>query len=308
LMGAWLFLRHERQKMFTDAQKKEMNYSGFVFERQATTGVSATPRDFSDRILQNTVTLAGADMGAIFLPGMLRSSSESGEEQVDTTTVLFHMRDSLGMGTGTMGNNASTVILSFAFLALVLIGFTRALRTDDRLSEWLIILSFVAIVTYSWTPVRFLVPLLPFLFFYLYRGLMHVAARTKWRESAVRTVFAILIAMFVVDHAGYLRAKDRDWQDRYASARRSAEWVKQNVPPDEIISSGNAPLIYLLSERTVERCRIEDCRAHGRRIYVLVRAGVDTRENDRFLFKSGYAGQGVIELGNDKDEVKPASK
>jgi hypothetical protein len=297
LIGGWLFLRNERQQMFTEAQKKEMNYSGFVFERQATTGVSATPRDFSDRILQNTMVLAGADMGAMFAPSLYRSVSESGEEQVDTTTVLFHMRDSLGMGTGTMGNNASTIILSFVFSALVLIGFTRALRTDDRFSEWLIILSFVAIVTYSWTPLRFLVPLLPFLFFYLYRGIMHIAAKWKFRDALVRMAFAVVIAMFAVDHAGYVASKHRDWDARYLSAQHCSEWVKNNVPASEVIASGNAPLAYLLTDRTVERCRIEDCRAHGRRIYLLIRAGVDTQAGDKFLFKSGYAGQGVIQLG-----------
>jgi hypothetical protein len=311
LIGGWLYLRHERQKNFTEAQKQEMNYSGFVFERQATTGVRATARDFSDRILQNTVTLAGADMGAIFLPGLLRSPSESGEEQIDTTTVLFSnskyfkMRDSLGMGTGTMGNNATTIILSFSFSFFVLVGFTRALRTDDRLSEWVFILSFVAVLTYSWTPLRFLVPLLPWLFYYFYRGLLQVMKGWNKTEIVWRIVFAVMIALFTLDHAGYIAEgamtkrefrEGRDWINRYRSAERSAGWVKNNVGKDEVVASGNAHLVSLLTGNTVERCGIEECRARGRRIYVMLHATGEPYAGDVYLFKSGYSNDGVLQL------------
>lgn len=299
MVGGWIYFRHERQKQFTDEQKKEMNYSGFLLERQATTGVPATPKDLSDRILQNIVAMTGADSGALFLPSLYRTASESGEEQIDTTTVLFGMRDSLGMGTGTMGNGAITIAISFLLSLVVLVGFTRALRTEDRLSEWLLILSVVAIVTYSWTPLRFLVPLLPWWFYYFYRGLQHLLP--KWREQSVRAAFAVILGLFLFDHLGYLRIQYHqdaypDWQIRFNSNHYSAEWVKENIPAGEMVGTGNAPLLYLLTDRTVQRCRLEKCRQDGRRYYVIMRQGIELRASDEYVFQTGYSGEGVIKL------------
>lgn len=301
MIGGWLLARQERLSHFSDKDKEEMVYSGFVMQRLATTGVKASPKDLVDRLLQNSAVLAGADLGGLFVPSLYRSPSESGEEQTDITAVILGMRDSLAFGKGSMGNGATTIIVSFLLSGLVFTGLVRCIRTENRITEWLMIASVVTIISYSWTPMRFCVPLLPFWFFYLFKGADFIFGRFDVRP--LRIAFVTLLALYIFDHAGYLRAlhshdpqKRPDFVRQYESTLRIAEWVNANVPKDEIVSTGNAPLVYLQTGRVVHRCPIAKCRKAGRRIYMLLGYGTDPGSRDVFLYRSGYGGHGVLQL------------
>lgn len=202
--------------------------------------------DLLDRVWENSVNTFGRDIPGMMVAPLLRSARQSGEEVV-------------ALGGGTV---SSLFILS----ALVILGFIFVARARMTLLEFIMPVSFLINVLWPWEyQMRFVLPLLPFMIFYLLMGVraIHEQAQ-RWRQSvnprAQWAVLAVVVwslaALNVYDHAGYVLEKNArpaaqniDWIHRFDQNVAMYHWIRDNLPEDRVIATINPPLVYLYSGR-----------------------------------------------------------
>jgi hypothetical protein len=187
------------------------------------------------RIGTNFVDVFGRGIGGIFVPAFLRGPNESGEEVV-------------GVGPASMGDNNPMMVVSFALSAIVLAGFIATVRRRITVTEFLVPVSIAIILIWPFWSFRFLLPLTPFLFFYLVTGLEALSRSTR----VMRITLFCVIGLYLFDHAGYIvlartqaGAGRMEWADRAAAVDAALEWVGDNLRPDGTIASTNPALLYM---------------------------------------------------------------
>ncbi|HNJ42596.1 MAG TPA: hypothetical protein PKZ53_19060, partial [Acidobacteriota bacterium] len=138
-----------------------------------------------------------------------------------------------------------------------------------------------------WSPFRFLLPLIPFLLFYLVHGWRVVvewvlkeanrpAAEAQFMPA--RIFLLCVICLFVYDHIGYLQAKTNPSVNEgqppviqtFAAAEEVMEWVRTHTSETEILTTNNLPLVHIYSGRKTIACTLPDCPAQGVRYFVNV--------------------------------------
>lgn len=115
----------------------------------------------------------------------------------------------------------------------------------------------------SWTHhgARYLVPLLPFLLYYLFWGIKSVLKR----ESLLQGVIVLIIFLNI---AGGIKEIIRERNNPYRQEERSfiqaVDWIKKNVSPKSIILSRRNNWVYAYTEglRGVRLLRTSDTREH----------------------------------------------
>ena len=126
----------------------------------------------------NLVNVFGRDMGGVFVPAFLRGPNESGEEVVS-------LGASSGPLPGSMGGATATMVIAFVLSAFVLTGYVSAAREHLTAAELLVPLSLALTVAVPFQTFRYVLPLTPFLFFYLIEGVRRV---TVWCGRAMGAV------------------------------------------------------------------------------------------------------------------------
>lgn len=242
---------------------------------------------FSWGVWQNLTVTFGCDLGGVCFPSLYRPAPESGVE-------IFDMVESLGFGPeinertrGTMGRVPATIILSLVLSLIGLIGFIDRLRQDLTVVELYLIGTFAIFLAWPWSPFRFLLPLIPFLLFYIVHGwrvmiewILNQANRpAKEAQFMPARVFLLcVIGLFMYDHVGYLQAKTRPatTQDRppviqtFAAIGEILHWVRTHTAETEVVTTDNLPLVYIYSHRKTIVCPLADCPAQGVRYFVNV--------------------------------------
>src|SRR5688500_11895524 len=155
---------------------------------------NVTLRDIPARVATNVVDVFARGMAGIFVPSLLRGPAESGEEMVA-------LGGAAGLGVGSMGSARGTMAISIALSALVLLGFVQTARTRVTAAELLLPISLAIILVWPFWTFRFVVPLTPYLFFYLVAGL-----RTLASVGVARVALLCVIGLHVSDHARYVLA------------------------------------------------------------------------------------------------------
>jgi hypothetical protein len=132
---------------------------------------------------------------------------------------------------------------------------------------------FYVLMYVAWTSlqgIRFLVPVIPFIFYYLTRALWLIpegvsflikrltAGRPIWSKSRVlgeQIILAALVVLLIycnwVSNANIIRSERRKpyYTGSIANFLDAVGWVKENTPPDAVIVSGRSPWVYMLSDR-----------------------------------------------------------
>lgn len=193
--------------------------------------------ELPERITTNVIDVAGRGMGGIFAPVLLRGSEESGEE-------LLTIGGSVGWTFVGMGNLPVNMAVSSVFAAVVLIGFVRAARQPTP-AEFLLPISLAITVLWPWWTFRFVVPLTPFLFFYLVKGLS-IGADLR----VPRIALLAIVGLHLYDHTGYVvRARANpssiDWIGRFAEVESVMEWMGGHLEPGGVTATTNPPLVHL---------------------------------------------------------------
>jgi hypothetical protein len=204
-----------------------------------------TAADIPARLLTNAADVTLRGMSGIFVPALLRGPNESGEEVIALGGVV-------GLLPGSMGVAAATQAISFIFTGIVMVGFVSAVRRGATVAEFLVLLSLAIILLWPFWSFRFLLPLTPFLFFYLITGLT-VLTRS---HRAPRLVLLCLLGLNVYDHAGYVMlartqsgANLSEWTGSMDEVDDALTWIDRHLPQDGMIASTNPALLYLRTNR-----------------------------------------------------------
>jgi len=245
LAGPWVI--YARLHAPTPEQKQEQK--GYIVEGYATqfwqksAGVSdsgtITLSKLPERVWNNTADIVGQQVGLIVALRLLQTLGR------------------VGLG-----------ILSFILSLLALAGFVSVVRERLTAAEIYALLSLIMILLWPWEPVRFLLPLTPFLIFYI---LMGARAIHRWRRRGsgavnwqagpqtgfmTATVLAwLLLALSVISHLDYIQALDdqrlkgRGELAEFDEVEALLKWARENTPADAVYASLNPPLVYLHTGR-----------------------------------------------------------
>lgn len=156
-------------------------------------------------------------------------------------------------------------LLSFLLSLFAIVGYVAACRERVTLAEIAVLFSLGITVLWPYDPIRFVVPLTPFILFYLLRGIKtcydfleqrlgETEGQSGWTLLGV--VICVFLALHVYEHSTYIFAKfQSDQEARPAYIRIFEEnqellsWVKSNVAEDAISATENPPMVYLYTGR-----------------------------------------------------------
>ena len=154
---------------------------------------------------------------------------------------------------GLSDKTVGTIPLSYLLGILMFIGYFIACRERLTCAELAVPLMFVLILLWPWETIRFVLPMTPFLIFYLVRAVQSLAERfqpaSKWVSALPYAIIGLSLAINCYGHVSYLSRKLSGetpvWIKTFNAAEATMQWVKQNVPTTEPLVSANPPLTYL---------------------------------------------------------------
>lgn len=197
------------------------------------------------------------------------------------------------------------VVVGLLLSAVVLLGWVIEVRRREA-GEWYVALFFASCAGYLWAQSRLIVPIVPFVIYYLMVG---TEAVLRWLPGAIahRRRGLLLVAMavlgtslLIVDARNIRRnlasgmhqsiethyATDPEWGN-YLQAMR---WVEQNAQPGDIVICRKADLMYILTRHpsfeypytSNPETLAEFARANGVS-YIIQDAFTWTRTTDQYL-------------------------
>ena len=208
-----------------------------------------TVADLPERVATNAIDIFGRSFVGIFGPILLRESGESGEE------VLF-LGGQVGWTFIGFGGLPATIAISCVLGLIVAWGFVRTVRERWTIAEFLVPISLVTTLLWPFWSFRFVLPLTPFLFLYLVKGLTHTAA--------ARVVLLVVISLNMYDHAGYvarLRSNPAgvDWITRFDELDTTLDWMKGHLDPAAVVAATNPAIVHLLTgHKTITLDRVTE--------------------------------------------------
>jgi hypothetical protein len=197
-----------------------------------------TLREFPARVGVNIVDVFGRGMAGIFAPSLLRGPAESGEEMVA-------LGGAAGLGHGSMGGAGMTMAISLALSGIVLLGFVRTARRRVTVAELLVPISLGMVFFWPFWTFRFVVPLTPYLFFYLIAGMRIFAA-----PRVVRIALLCVVGLHIADHARYVVAMRGEQSENVTWLAQSHEtdavldWMTAHLG-EGLIATTNPALVHL---------------------------------------------------------------
>jgi hypothetical protein len=326
-IGPWLYYTRANA---TAAELKETHGGNIVYGYtdqlwMKYAGISnsgtETVRDLPGRIWRNTYDIATRDFCGMVFPSLLRTSPESGEE-------IISLGETKMLGGGGMRGVPATAIISSGLCLCALLGFAVTARRRITLTEILIPCSLAVIVIWPWWTFRFVLPLAPFLLYYLAIGLLTIRqsaqkllrsanATAEW--SVVRVLLFCVLGLYAYDHIGYVRSQLQNpessgWISEYNESMETLEWVRTSLPADAIVASNRPVNIFLHTGRKAVACDqvLENWerwkRVGVRYIVVLVSHGatpLDEQEQTYPVLYRSANGMRVIDLGDPISRPTP---
>ena len=281
-------LAHGGAHVFTYSEQFWMQRAGDIQSGEI------TARDLPARVANSLFDIFGRDVGAIVLPELYRSPTESGEE----TLSVGGERSTIS--TGSMGNTLGTMVVSGLLSVLALIGFVARWRRGAGVAEYFVPLALVPIVIFPHWAFRLVLPLTPFLYDYLVAG---VQALTPAWPRVLRIAIACLLTLHLLDHGMYrMQIQQAVWLEDAHEVDQVIEWMQRELKEPGNVASTNPALIYLRTGRRSlaiddARGRWPAWRALGVR-YVVALRGQELPDPSlpyRVLFKTTRSGLWVVE-------------
>ncbi|MDX2031648.1 MAG: hypothetical protein SF339_13315 [Blastocatellia bacterium] len=256
-VGPWML--YSRSHAPTPAQQREQGghivlpYSTQFWQRRA--GFSylgtVTAADLPGRVAGNLNEIAGRDIGRIVATPVFEALrdpfAESKKQNVQE------------------GARGETLWFSFALSLLAIVGLATAVRRKITMAELAVPLSLGIIALWPWETFRFVLPLIPFVIFYLMMGVqglgeLHASLRKQAPGRFVRGLaFAVLLFIvgvnlygnvnYILKYAGGDSLDRPQWLQVFDNAEDLLKWTAANLPPDTVIATNNAPLVNLYTGR-----------------------------------------------------------
>jgi len=274
-----------------------MTYRETFWQRWAgdRTSGTVTVAGLPGRVVANTIDVFGRAVGGVMAPAIFRGAGESGQE-------IVALGGARGFRAGSMGSAPGAMAISFLLSGLALAGYVTALRRRPTLAEFVIPVALVIILLWPHWTFRFVLPLAPFLFYYLAIGAERLGQRTA------RLLVLSLVGLSVLEHSQYIRVKltgaqELEWIADAAEVDEVLNWIRERVPPMALVATTNPPLVYLRTGR--QTVAIDDPGANWARWRVLgVRYLVALRPSDlpnpalgySMAFRSARRGLWVLEM------------
>ena len=201
-----------------------------------------TALDLLIRVVGNlqSILLAG-------LPGMILPS------QAPLTYV--NMADALQIGAPVAG-------VDYGLATLLMTAILVPILLRRSLPDWYIALYLGMILIWPWEPTRFLVPLTPLLYLYLFSFLGQIGtaiSRRKGKAGLYLRTFSIgITAVFVLLNIGHqinysAQIQRADMPAAWAARYRLFNWLKENTAEDAVLASLNDYQLYLYAGRQTVR-------------------------------------------------------
>ena len=201
-----------------------------------------TALDLIVRVLGNlqSILLAG-------LPGMIMPS------QVPLTYV--NVADALQIGAPITG-------VDYGLATLLMTAILVPILLRRSLLDWFIALYLGMVLIWPWEPTRFLVPLVPLLYLYLFSFLEKIGSGISKRNEKtgvylrIASISAVGLFIFlnIVHQINFSIQTQRaatpvGWESRY----RLFEWLEENTAEDAVLASLNDYQLYLYTDRQTVR-------------------------------------------------------
>jgi len=166
----------------------------------------------------------------------------------------------------------TSLFFVLAFDVLILVGFLADLRDGIRPVHIFLVAYSGVILLWAWPPIRFLVPVLPFLLFFSYRGLVLAFKVIAWRETLPPALTGIVVVSLLanmcyvmVGAAGSTRAKGSVFfsittgeGDEWKDLSPLLAWIRSNTAPEVVLQSNIDPVVYLYTGRKTIRGFVAD--------------------------------------------------
>jgi hypothetical protein len=229
------------------------------------------------RVWENFKNIFCRDTGGMLFPAFFRTPEESGMELI---------------GLGYCGGEASdiglakqTMMISSIISLIMLIGYITSVRNGVTLAEIAVPCSLLLILLWPWWSFRFVLPLAPFLIAYLVAGIrtisdflspLHVTFQQNDSWKFARLTLAVVIALQLYDHAGYLLGsygigsfQPPQWTENYREITSTTDFLQSLSETDATIATDNPALVHLLTDRETIACdKAEESRAIWERLNV----------------------------------------
>jgi hypothetical protein len=163
--------------------------------------------------------------------------------------------------------------------AIALTGFLGAWRRGPTVTEVAVPLSLALIVIWPFWSFRFVLPLTPFLFFYLLEGVRSLAA-ARWAPIA-RVALLSIVLLHVGDHLLYLAHPERAvWLQNHDEVDGLMTWMREHLDAPGTVAATNPALVMLLTGRPAVQSNEliknwDTYKAQGVRYIVALRGGVE---------------------------------
>lgn len=245
LVGPWML--YSRTHAPTPEQRAEQganivqSYSTQLWQRVAGQPLSGTitAGDLPERIWKNLSEIGKYDFGGLVFYSLFRPLEPA-----------LPMR---------LGQEARMISLFFA--ALAIIGFIACLRERMTLAEFVTPLSIGVTILWGWEQYRLLLPLVPFLLFYILMGVRFFAQlyQKLYDEPKPRGALIPLLIfswLFVLSnlYANYqyiqrkydpIPANGLRWVSSYEENEAFIKYIGENVPKTDVIATQNPALVHL---------------------------------------------------------------
>lgn len=244
LVGPWMI--YTRIHAPTPAQQAEQNsyivesYATQFWQKQAGFGPfgTITLSDIPERMLNNAFHILEYDSGALLAYPVYRALEPTEGKKREVKTAL----------------------LSLTLFLLAATGFVAAVRERMTVAELLAPFTLMMILLWSFSPFRFLLPLLPWAMLYvaygvraiyrLGRRMSRISTRTR-QMAVIGSVVGVLAAISLYGNVTYIiqlhgpQAQRPHWVRAYDENVAMYRWMGEHLPKEAAIAAQNPALLYL---------------------------------------------------------------
>lgn len=147
--------------------------------------------------------------------------------------------------------NPIKVGCSFLFSALFFFGYVRNLKTRLTLENVYVLVYLAILAVWPYHDSRFLLPILPLMFVYMFEGLKNLPGTTeKVRQHLVTWTTAFLLILGIATSLyQVIGNRTAYYRPEIANFKDACVWVQSNTPPDAVIISRKPRLAAIWAER-----------------------------------------------------------
>jgi hypothetical protein len=251
LAGPWIL--YSRSHTPTSVQQQEQGgnivqpYTQQFWQKRAGDLASgtATVKDLPGRVVENILEISGRDAARILVTPIF-------EALVDPTKEIQNQELQAG-------GQLSRLYSSFFLAILLIVGFVAAVRAEFRLADLAVLFSLGITVLWPWETFRFVLPLTPFLIFYLLMSLRTIAKAAARSAPATRLPGRVMLAAaallvvlnlypqlnFLLKSSGQTVVEENSWETMFNEAEQMVQQLQRTLPQDGVISTTNPAFVHL---------------------------------------------------------------